>query len=270
MRGGTSSLFIPCYAQRMSAEIDFAQQSLEKWFAGRTLSRTEAEAGARIFRGCDLGLLKSLDGRLSLVARRGAHLVLKFSSGLTLTVQLGPKAKFLHRGATDEVKWTRARFFLDDGSVIHLQDLELTSHVAIALSKEKRALDVSRGLTVDRLQSALDRSNQELKVALRDDERVTGLTNDQVVEALYRAKLHPERSPASLSPPEWKALVSGMQAEGSLNLVAGAACAKCGGALEALTQAGEPTVFCATCQPRQHQPEGDQMRVRPRIRKYRG
>jgi formamidopyrimidine-DNA glycosylase len=255
----------------MSAELDFAQQSLEQWFAGRTLARVEAEAGARIFRGCDLGLFNALSGRLSNVSRRGPVLVLKFSSALALSVQLGDAAKFLKRSATDEVKWSRARFTLDDGTVVHLQDNQQLSRVDIARSKDKGALDVSRRApSVGQLQAALDRSNQEFKVALRDEARVVGLESARVDEVLFVAKVHPERVAATLSPAEWQAVVRALEAKPSLTLVAGAPCPKCGAPLEARKQSGDDTCFCPECQPKRRRVEGDQMRVKPRPRKYRG
>lgn len=255
----------------MSAELDFAQHSLEQWFAGRTLARVESEAGARIFRGCDLGLFNSLSGRLSNVSRRGPQLILKFSSALTVSVQLGEAAKFLNRTAADEVKWSRARFTLDDGTVVHLQDNQQLSRVGIARSKDKGALDLSRRApSIGQLQAALDGSNQELKVALRDGARVTGLESARVDEVLFVARLHPERVPASLSPAEWQTLLRALETKPAVTLDVAAPCPRCGGALHTRTQSGDETVFCQKCQPARARPEGDQMRLKPRPRKYRG
>lgn len=255
----------------MSAELDFAQSSLEQWFAGRTIARVESEAGSRLFRGCDLGLFNSLSGRLSNVSRRGPTLVLKFSSALAVSVQLGAAAKFLKRTAADDVKWSRARFTLDDGTVIHLQDNQQLSRVGIAPSKDKGALDVTRRApSVGQLQAALHGSNQELKVALRDRARVTGLESARVDEVLFATRVHPERVPASLAPSDWQAIVRTLEASPKLTLSAKAPCPRCGATLQTLTQSGDETVFCPECQPAREKPEGDQMRIKPRPRRYRG
>lgn len=255
----------------MAAELDYAQQSLEQWFAGRTLAGVEAEGGARCFRGCDLGLFNTLTGRLSNVSQRGPALVLKFSCGLALTVQLGEAAKFLRRARADEVKWSRARLRLDDGGVVHLQDHLEHSRVTIARSRDEGALDLSRRApSVKQLQAALDRSNQELKVALRDEARVVGLSSAKVDEVLFAARLHPERPAASLSPADWQALVRGLEPGASLTLSPGQPCPRCGGALVELTQSGDATCFCPACQPKRRAPEGNQLRLRPRPRRYRG
>ena len=282
-------------------EVEFAARSLERWFEGRTLLRTEAEAGSRTFRDSDLGIFKALKGSLAGVERRGKYLMVRFSNKLGFVGHLGMTGKFLKRAPGEEVKWSRARFFLDSGEVIHFQDMrmfgridavpasELTGRPAVA----KLGLDpLKDGLTVERLQTALHRSNGPLKVALMDQERIAGLGNIHAAEALFRAKLHPERSAASLKPPEWKALVKAIETtiafalkldakseeieyveEGAKNpfLIygrAGMPCSKCGTLVESFTQAGRTTHFCPTCQPKEK--KDDQLRKRPRARRYRG
>ena len=150
------------------------------------------------------------------------------------------------------------------------------------------------GLSVARLQEAFHGSNQEIKVALMNQERIAGLGNIHAAEALFRAKIHPERSAASLSPPEWKALTKAIEAtiafalevegdgdeieyveEGAPNpfLIygrAGTPCRKCKTIVKSFTQAARTTHFCPTCQPKERKTDGDQMRKRPRPRRYRG
>lgn len=255
----------------MAAELDHAQQSLAHWFRGKTLVRVASEAGARPLRGCDLGLFNALSGRLSLVACQGPALALKFSCGLTLWVQLGDAAKFLQRTATDEVKASRARFFLDDGSVVHLQDHAQLSRVEVVRSRAKGALDLGRRApSVKQLQAALDGSSQELKVALRDQAQVTGLESARVDAALLAARVHPERVAASLSPPEWQALVRALDPAAVGALEAGCGCPRCGAPLSELLQSGDRTRFCAACQPRRKNVALPPPHARARPRRYRG
>ncbi len=283
-------------------EVEFARRSLERWFEGRKLVRTEAESGVRTFRDCDLGIFKALKGSLAGIDRKGKYLMVRFSNKLGFVGHLGMTGKFLKR-PPGEVKWSRARFILDSGEVIHFQDMRMFGRIdAVPAAELEGRPGVSKlgvdplgdGLSVASLQAALDRSNQELKVALMDQERIAGLGNIHAAEALFRAKLHPERSPASLSPPEWKALVKGIQAtiafaldvegdgdeieyveEGAPNpfLIYGRVdtpCRKCKTIVKSFTQAGRTTHFCPTCQPKERKTDGDQMRKRPRPRRYRG
>ena len=284
-------------------EVEFARRSLEKWFEGRKLVRTEAESGVRTFRDCDLGIFKALKGELTGIERKGKYLMVRFSSKLGFVGHLGMTGKFLKRAPGEEVKWSRARFILDDGEVIHFQDMRMFGRIDAVPAAElegrpavaKLGLDPLRdGVSVEQLQAALDGTNQELKIALMDQERVAGLGNIHAAEALFRAKIHPERTPATLSPADWKALVKGIQAtiafalkhegdgdeiqyveEGAPNpfLIygrAGSPCSKCKTIVKSFTQGGRTTHFCPTCQPKQRRIDGDQMRKRPRARRYRG
>ncbi len=60
----------------------------------------------------------------------------------------------------------------------------------------------SKEFTADLLADAFQRTNRKIKVALLDQKTVVGLGNIYVDEALFRAKLHPERLAASLSTEE--------------------------------------------------------------------
>ena len=284
-------------------EVEFARRSLEQWFEGRKLVRTEAEPGVRTFRDCDLGIFKALKGSLTGVERKGKYLMVRFSNKLGFVGHLGMTGKFLKRAEGEEVKWSRARFILDSGEVIHFQDMRMFGRIDAVPATElsgrpgvsKLGIDpLEDGLTVQQLQAAFQGTNQELKVALMDQERIAGLGNIHAAEALFRSKIHPARSASSLSPAEWKALVNAIQAtikfaldvegdgeeiqyveEGAPNpfLIygrAGAPCGKCKTVVQSFTQAGRTTHFCPTCQPKEKKIHGDQLRKRPRARRYRG
>lgn len=265
-------------------EVEFARRSLERWFEGKQLVRTESEPGARTFRDSDLGVFQGLRGSLVGIERRGKYLMAQFSNKLGFVGHLGMTGKFLKRAPDEAVKWSRARFFLDSGEVIHFQDMRLFGRInAVPNSKLQSRPEVSKlgldplqdGLTVEQLQTALHRSNQPLKVALMDQERIAGLGNIHAAEALFRAKLHPSRTPNSLSAPEWKALTKAISASIAFALNAedgkgdeieyveepgaknpfliygraGTPCRQCGTTVENFTQGGRTTHFCPKCQP---------------------
>jgi len=262
-------------------EVEFARRALSRWFKGRKLVRTEAEK-VRTFRDSDLGIFSELKGPLTGAQRKGKYLLLEFGK-LGFVGHLGMTGKFLKRPEGEEVKWSRARFFLDDDEVVHFQDPRMFGFIDAVPSSElwkrpavaKLGLDpVTDEFTVATLQAALGKSKQPLKVALMDQERLAGLGNIHAAEALFRSKLHPSRTAASLSPAEWKALhraivatiqfaldvegdgddIEYVEEPGAKNPFLiygrdGTPCRKCKTIVKKFTQAGRTTHFCPKCQP---------------------
>jgi formamidopyrimidine-DNA glycosylase len=263
-------------------EVEFARRSLVTWTKGHAIVRTEADPKARTFRNSKLADVEALRGRLVRIERKGKFLMLTFDDGRGAVAHLGMTGKFIKRSPGDEPKWSRARFVLDSGEVIHFQDPRLFGLIepvpASALSTHESVAKLGvdplvDGLTVTQLQDALRGSKQELKVALMDQERVAGLGNIHAAEALFRAKVHPARRADSLSAAEWKALTAAIhegiafalaveagdeieyvEEPGAKNpfLVygrAGEPCSTCGATLEQFPQGGRTTFLCPSCQP---------------------
>jgi formamidopyrimidine-DNA glycosylase len=263
-------------------EVEFARRSLVSWTKGHAIVRTEADPKARTFRNSKVTDVEALKGRLVRIERKGKFLMLTFDDGRGAVAHLGMTGKFIKRSPGEQPKWSRARFVLDSGEIIHFQDprlfgliepvpaAELSTHESVAKLGVDPLVD---GLTVAQLQEALRGSKQELKVALMDQERVAGLGNIHAAEALFRAKVHPSRRADSLSPSEWKALTAAIhegiafaleveagdeieyvEEPGAKNpfLVygrAGEPCSKCRSPIEQFPQGGRTTFFCPSCQP---------------------
>lgn len=277
-------------------EVEFARRSLTRWTDGRSIVRTEADPKARTFRGSKLSDVEALTGQLVSIERKGKYLMLAFANGKGAVAHLGMTGKFLKRPADSTEKWSRARFFLDSGDVIHFQDPRLFGLIEpVPASELKQNPAVAKlgvdplvdGLTVAQLREAIGDSKQELKVALMDQERIAGLGNIHAAEALFRAKLHPSRKPASLTDDEWKrlakAIIDGItfaldvedgeeieyvEEPGAENpfLVyghEGEPCPKCKTPIEAFTQGGRTTFVCPRCQPK----SGRSKSTKPRGRK---
>jgi formamidopyrimidine-DNA glycosylase len=264
-------------------EVEFARRALSRWFDGHRLVRAVPDRKARTFRGADLAAFARLEGRLTSAERRGKYLLLAFEGGRGLLAHLGMTGKFVRRPTGEPVPYSRARFELDSGEAIHFRDprlfgrLEPMAASALRSAPPVAALGrdpVADGLTVAQLQAAVGPSRQPLKVALMDQSRLAGLGNIHAAEALFRARLHPGRKPASLTPAEWRALQKGILATlrfglrsagdaddieyveepGARNpfLIygrAGTPCTRCKTKVKSFTQGGRTTHFCPHCQP---------------------
>ncbi|WP_434382974.1 Fpg/Nei family DNA glycosylase [Melittangium boletus] len=261
-------------------EVEIARRNLVRWFKGHRVLRAEAD-DTRVFRGARWKDFAALQGRLVSLERRGKYLLFTFEKERGLLAHLGMTGRFVRRAPEDGVPYSRARFHLGGGQVIHFADARLLGRMepcpagALWELAPVRALGrdpLVEGLTPGELQEAVGDSRQALKVALMDQGRLAGLGNIHAAEALYRARVHPGRVPGSLTPAEWRRLATGIHAalayglkeqrgdeprylkDGAHNgfLVygrAGEACARCGTPVESLAQGGRTTHFCPGCQP---------------------
>lgn len=267
-------------------EVEIARRNLARWFHGHRVLHAEADA-TRVFRGAQRKKFSELTGRVESLERRGKYLLLTFEGDRGLLAHLGMTGKFVRRpeGSSQAEPHSRARFHLDDGTVIHFKDPRLFGRMeparAAQLHHLKAILALGRdplaeGLTAEQLQEAVGRSRQDLKVALMDQGRVAGLGNIYAAEALFRADLHPARKPATLKPEEWQRLTQAIhdtfqealelaEAQGEEQVYleedssqnpfriygrAGEPCSKCGTKVQSFTQGGRTTHFCPKCQPK--------------------
>ncbi len=267
-------------------EVELARRSLERWFRGHRLLRVEADPKVRTLRGADVKALRALRGRLVKADRKGKYLLLSFEGG-GLVGHLGMTGKLVRRAAGVDEPYSRARFVLDDGTVIHFRDPRLfgrlepapVEHLMDVAAVAALGVDPVRdGLDVLSLKAALLGSRQALKVALMDQTRVTGLGNIHAAEALYRAGLHPARKVASLTDEEWRRLCDGIHATIAFALDAeageeieyveekgapnpflvyakkGERCPRCGQTFASLPMGGRTTWYCPGCQPKRGGP----------------
>lgn len=282
--GLRSGRAVVCRAPEMPElpEVELTRRNLERWLQGRAVVRAEAEP-TRCFRGARRADFEALRGRLSFISRKGKYLMIAFDEGHGLLAHLGMTGKFVRRPAGTAEPYSRARFLLDDTTVIHFRDPRMFGRIEPAPVDRLgelpaiRALGLdplSEGLTARALKEAVGSSKQDLKVALMDQGRIAGLGNIHAAEALYRAGLHPARKPATLKDEEWRRLATrirqtiafalrsedGEELEyveepgaGNPFLIygrAGERCRRCAAQVKSFTQGGRTTHFCPRCQPR--------------------
>jgi formamidopyrimidine-DNA glycosylase len=260
-------------------EVEFARRALVRWMKGKRIVKAQAD-DTRIFRGAERSEFSRLTGTLLDARRKGKYLLLHFSEDRGLLSHLGMTGKYVRSPSEAKIPYSRARFFLTDGTVIHYRDPRLFGRMEPVPAQSLEALPVIAALGVDPWNEGLDArtlkatvadSKQALKVALMDQSRIAGLGNIHAAEALYRAKLHPARKPASLTGPEWSRLAKAIHQslayalevekgeeieyveEGGENpfLVYGRAkerCKRCGGTFKSMVQGGRTTHFCPSCQ----------------------
>jgi formamidopyrimidine-DNA glycosylase len=263
-------------------EVEVVRAALEPWLAGRTLRwarRVEAPAGPKYH-----GLERVAGQRVLAVTRRGKFLVMPLDSGESLVVHLGMTGVLSGTRPDDHLRVEVAlegrrenRLYFRDprrfGRFVCLSPGEEALLPTLAAMGPE---PLSPAFSVAHLRQGLERRGAGLKVLLLGQRLVAGVGNIYADEALWRAKLHPERPASSVTAEEaeslWRAIrevLAEAIADGGTTLRdyrtvsgergahqealgvygrAGATCPRCAAVLERLVVGQRGTTFCPRCQ----------------------
>jgi formamidopyrimidine-DNA glycosylase len=203
-------------------EVEIAARNLRRWAAGRRIVGVEVDPRARrILRpSTPAAFSRALTGaRVEEIRRVGKQLMVRLEKDggpVGLLSHLGMTGKWLRRAAADPTtRFSRARLALDDGGVLHYDDLRLFGRLRVAPGArfeevaEVAALGpdpLDAGVEPARLADALARSKLPVKVRIMDQRLLPGVGNIYATEALFRARLDPRREGPSLSRAEVRRL----------------------------------------------------------------
>ena len=221
------------------------------------------------------------------VERRGKYLVVRFRGGRSLLIHLRMTGNLSHHrdGPLPDDPYRRAVISLDNGSDIVYRDVrrfgtwvvleapDVEPYVALRLGPEP----LEPSFTARELARRLAGRRAPIKAALLNQAIVAGLGNIYVDEALWRARLHPERPAGSLTPAESRRLHGAIRRSLAVGILRQGAtlrdyrlpggepgamqlefnvygrgaepCPRCGAPIEKTRAGGRGTSFCPRCQP---------------------
>jgi formamidopyrimidine-DNA glycosylase len=268
-------------------EVETIRLALEPHLVGRRFERVAID-DTRLVRPFEPSAVAAeLEGeRVAAVQRRGKYLIVRFESGRALLIHLRMTGSLRHAaaGSLQEDPYRRAVVRLDDGSDVAYRDVrrfgtwhllepdEIEPYLAQRLGGEP----LERAFTARRLGERLAGRRAPVKAALLDQRTVAGLGNIYVDEALWRARIHPLRPAASITPAELPpltraikdALRTGIARQGAslrdystpdgrrgrmqerFNVYGreGEPCTRCGTPIDKIRVAGRGTWYCPNCQ----------------------
>lgn len=135
------------------------------------------------------------------ILRKGKLLILELSSGKSLTIHLKMTGQLIYPG---NGKGSRVSFRLSNGKILDFCDRRLLGE--LRLINDWRSLKFIQelgpepfSLTVEEFKQMLATKKTKIKPLIMDQTFISGLGNLYAAEALFRAKINPERSAASLS-----------------------------------------------------------------------
>ena len=154
--------------------------------------------------------------RIERLERHGKYLLFRLRKdgrGSLLAVHLRMTGSLLANGAPG--RFTRARMALDDGTAVVFQDVRKFGRWQWSERLPPRLAALGPdplGIGRDAFAARLRSRRARLKALLLDQEFLRGLGNIYADEALFRARLHPERSAATVGPRKARDLHGAVQA----------------------------------------------------------
>lgn len=268
-------------------EVETIRRSLEEKIKGKTLVGVEVSL-EKMFKGTVSEDPKDgISGRkIKSLERRGKYLIIHLTGGMAMVIHLRMTGQLMYCSPEiEKAKHTHVIFHLDDKCELRFTDQRQFGKVQLVPEKELDSISGLKSLGVEPFSSEFSREwfkkelrnkRTKIKPLLLDQTFVAGIGNIYADEALFRAKINPERVAATLSPREASKLFmtirevleeginnkgtsikdyidgEGQQGNNQNNLRVygrdGQPCMKCGKTIEKKSIGGRSSHFCPKCQ----------------------
>lgn len=274
-------------------EVETIRRSLEPHLVGRSIEQVTIDHPHVTGPTAPQAFVRALRGRsITRLWRRGKYMVWDLgpegseASPLHVVAHLRMtgRLRYLqprHRW-TEDLAHTHARLRLGGGGRLFFHDVRKFGRLLLAGSADLQGMlptgrdPILEGLNVDDLHRILKNRTGKLKALLLRQDLLCGLGNIYADEALHRAGIHPEHSPADLAYAEYGRLAAGIVAvleealafrgttlldyrsgDGERGAFAqylrvygrgGRSCRNCGATILTIRVGGRTTAFCPGCQ----------------------
>lgn len=155
---------------------------------------------------------KIMNKKILRISRRGKYLLISLTGGLNLVAHLRMTGSLVYsRPEEPRSRYTHLVFSLDDGCELRFADMRQFGGLWLVPADEMDRMSgyknlgvepLSAGFTTSYLKKELRHRHARIKPLLLDQTFIAGLGNIYTDEALYRAKINPERQAATLNPRE--------------------------------------------------------------------
>ena len=270
-------------------EVETIRRQLAPALEGRRLERIEVRDPRWSDPAPPEAISDALNGRaIEWLGRRGKYLVVSFEDDVHLVMHLRMTGNLLLVPAdAEEPGHLRVVMDLDDGKRLLFVDVRRFGTGDVLLGSDALAEyfasrlgvePLSPDFTAEALRALARGRKQPVKAFLLTQERVAGVGNIYADEALFRARIHPQRPVGTLKRPQVAALrdavvetlEAGIDAKGAsiddyrqvdgaegsfqdrflVHLRKGKPCVRCGTPIQKMRAAGRGTYICPRCQRR--------------------
>jgi formamidopyrimidine-DNA glycosylase len=281
-------------------EVEILKLGLQKYLIGHKVQDVEVRV-PKLFQGIVSQIIgaKVLD-----VKRVGKGLIIELDNDFDLVVHLKMTGQLVYRGSETKgielskktggnlpSKYSHIIFSLDRASKLYFNDLRRFGYIKVIKKQDVKSLPFfkemgpepyknpdfgQKTLSLEDFESILGKSGLPIKVLLMDQKKIGGIGNIYANEALFEAKINPNRKAKELSQEETKALyksifevinrglkfggssdenfvnVLGQDGEYQQHFLAygkkGEKCSICGEKIEKMFLGGRGTFYCPACQ----------------------
>lgn len=186
-------------------EVETIKRELEKAVLGKKITGVCVHHPTIIRQPGAEKFKKELSGAtIRKILRKAKVLILELSNGKSLVIHLKMTGQLIYPG---NGKNSRVVFHLSDGKDLDFNDRRLFAE--LRLLDDWRNLKFIQGLgpepfdlTEEQFKEMLDKKKTKIKPLLMDQTFISGVGNLYAAEALFRARIHPERPANSLSDKE--------------------------------------------------------------------
>ena len=266
-------------------EVETIRRDLEPLMVGRMITHVRIHPGAErlAVTHAPRAIEQALTGRrIEALGRQGKYILALLDNGKTWVLHMRMTGSLVHTTPAAEAhRFERARFDLDDGTSVRLNDMRkfATWHL---VEDEREALSrngpdaISDEFTPQLLKAACAKRSVAIKQVLLDQHVVAGIGNIYADESCWIARIDPRTPANELTPRRVTALHyavletlheslgdrgssfsdyrDGLGSEGMHHIRVhvfrrdGQPCARCGTTIEKIRLGGRGTHFCPGCQ----------------------
>ena len=186
-------------------EVETIKRDLEKTILGKKITEVCVRHPGVIRQPSAKEFERELRGvGIKHILRRAKVLILELANGKSLVIHLKMTGQLIYPG---DGKKSRVSFKLSDGKMLDFNDQRLFAE--LRLLDDWHSLEFIQGLgpepfdiTEEEFKKMLKSKKTKIKPLLMDQTFISGIGNLYAAEALFRAKIHPQRPAASLSDKE--------------------------------------------------------------------
>ena len=200
-------------------EVETIKKDLERLIVGKKILDIKTSSAKQVQPSLKLVKKAIVGAKITKIARRAKLLQIFLDNGKVLVIHLKMTGRLLVRKKdAKQDNWQRVTIFLSGNKELRLADLRKFGWVK--LIKNKKELEKLLGkfgpeplddLTLEKFKNALKSSRRPVKLVLMDQKKIAGVGNIYANDALFLAKINPQKPANQISSQKAKKLFQALE-----------------------------------------------------------